>query len=98
MGPIAAAWHLLNLFAPALGIGVIAATLTKLIWRRDLVQAGWLRLVAAAVAAASATTVVGLLAFGRDGKTATYAAMVVACALALFAAGRTARPAPRQKH
>ena len=31
MGPLDATWHLLNFFAPALGTGLIAADLAKLL-------------------------------------------------------------------
>ena len=36
MGPLDAFWHLLNFFAPAVGVGLIAAALAKLLWRREL--------------------------------------------------------------
>ncbi|MFM7505876.1 MAG: hypothetical protein ACKO3M_04820 [Rubrivivax sp.] len=36
MGPLDAAWHLANLFLPALMLGAIAAALAKLVWRRQL--------------------------------------------------------------
>jgi hypothetical protein len=36
--------------------------------------------------------VAGLVAFGRDGRMATYGGMVLACALALWWAGFVRRP------
>ena len=36
MGPLDAVWHLLNFFLPALGVGLIAAALVKLLWRHEL--------------------------------------------------------------
>ena len=87
MGPMDAIWHLLNLFAPALGTAAIAATLAKLLWRRDLKAARWTRLFGWAAAAGSLALVAGLVVFGVDGRMATYGAMVAGCAFALWCAG-----------
>ena len=87
MNPVDAFWHLVNFFAPALGVGFIAAGVTKLLWRRELAGVGWGRLGAWASAAMAAVLVAGLVIFERDGKMATYAAMVAACALALWWVG-----------
>jgi hypothetical protein len=84
MGPLDAIWHLGNLFLPALALGALAAALAKLLWRRELALVAWRRLAGPAAAAAALVTVVGLVIFGRDGKMATYAAMVCACALTLW--------------
>ena len=80
-------WHLTNFFAPALFLGAVAAAMTRLIWRRELAPGSGLRLWAWASAAAAIASVAGLVVFQRDGRMATYAAMVVACALALWWAG-----------
>jgi hypothetical protein len=80
-------WHIANFFAPALGVGGLAATATKLIWRRELVASSWLRLAAWASGAMAVVAMLGLFIFERDGKMITYAAMLVACAAALWAAG-----------
>lgn len=77
-------WHLTNFFAPALFLGACAALLTKAIWRRELGPGGGLRLWAWASGATALAAIVGLAAFGHDGRSATYAAMVVACAVALW--------------
>ena len=87
MGPLDALWHLLNFFAPAVGVGAIAAALAKLLWRRDLKAVPWRRLSAWAIGAGALVSVAGLVVFTRDGKMTTYAAMVVACALGLWWAG-----------
>ena len=84
MGPIDALWHLLNFFGPALGVGLITAALAKLLWRRELGGASWLRLSAWAVGCCAAVLVAGLVVFGHDGKMATYGAMVAACAITLW--------------
>jgi ABC-type spermidine/putrescine transport system permease subunit I len=84
MGPLDALWHLGNLFVPALLLGALSAAFSKLIWRRELAGVRWRRLAAAACAVAALATVTGLVVFGRDGKMATYGAMVVGCALTLW--------------
>jgi hypothetical protein len=77
-------WHLTNFFAPALFLGGAAAVATRLIWRRELASVGVLRLSAWAAGAAALVSIGGLIVFGRDGRMATYAAMVVATAVALW--------------
>jgi hypothetical protein len=80
-------WHLTNFFAPAVGIGLIAALLAKLLWWRALHGVSWLRLWLWASAPAALVSIAGLVIFARDGKLATYGAIVVACALGLWWAG-----------
>jgi hypothetical protein len=73
-----AIFHLMGLLAPALGLGGLLWL--GLMWRRGRRksagkpgrQLGWLLLVGVAVLLA------GLAYFGRDGKMATYAALVLA--------------------
>jgi hypothetical protein len=76
--------HLLNLFLPALGVALIAATLAKLLWRQALAGVPWWQLVLWAAAANAVVALAGLVYFQRDGKMATYAAMLVANTLALW--------------
>jgi hypothetical protein len=93
MGPIDAFGHVFNLFLPALLLGMLGAGLLKLGWRRELAAVPWARVAGPACAACAAVALGGLVLFGRDGRMATYAAMVVACALTLwwraFGPGRT---------
>lgn len=84
---LSAFWHLCNLFAPGVGVALIAALATKLLWRAELRSVGFLRLWGWASVAAVVVSISGLVVFGRDGKMATYAAMVVACAVGLWLAG-----------
>ena len=84
MGPLDVLWHLGNLFVPALGLGLSAATLTKLLWWRRLATVPWRRLALPACAVCAATVVIGLVVAGRDGRMAMYAAMVAGCALTLW--------------
>ena len=83
MGPLDALWHLLNFVAPAFGLGVIAAGLSKLVFRADFAQVSWRRLSTWACAASLATLIGGLIVTGQDGRMITYAAMVLACAVSL---------------
>lgn len=80
-------WHLLNLFAPALGLGVLSATGVKWLWRAELRAVPWRRLAIWAVATSAAVTLAGLWVTGQDGRMSTYAAMVLGCAAALWWVG-----------
>lgn len=84
MGPLDALWHVTNLFLPALALGVLAAALAKLLWRRELAAVPWKRLAGPTCAASVAVVLAGLVLLGRDGKMATYGAMVLASALTLW--------------
>ena len=87
MGPLDLLWHLTNLLAPALALGAMAAGLSKLLWRRQLAAVRWHRLAGWGSAAALLALLGGLAIGGRDGRMATYAAMVLANALALWWVG-----------
>lgn len=82
-----ASWHIANFFAPAIVVGLVAALTTKLLWRRQLAAVTWRRLWASASLASAVASIIGLAAYERDGRMATYAGMVVACALALWWVG-----------
>jgi len=88
LGPIDAIWHLANFFAPALGVGLLASLIAKLLWRRELKGAPWLRLGAWASLCGASVLVAGLVVFGHDGKMATYAAIVLASALSQWVLAR----------
>ncbi|MDQ6679762.1 MAG: hypothetical protein M3Y67_02200 [Pseudomonadota bacterium] len=85
--PLDAVWHLLNFFAPAAGLGGIASALAKLFWRSELERVSWLRLWGTASGCAAVVLVTGLVAFGHDGRLATYGAMAIAAALSLWWVG-----------
>jgi hypothetical protein len=84
MGPIDVIWHVSNLFLPALMLGALASALAKLLWRRELAAVPWKKLAGPACAACAAVVLAGLVITGRDGRMATYAAMVLACAATLW--------------
>jgi hypothetical protein len=87
MGPLDALWHLLNFFAPALGVALGAALAAKLMWRHELAAASLMRLWVWGAGAGAVALTGGLVVFGRDGKMATYGALVVLTALAQWWAG-----------
>jgi len=87
MGPTDALWHLLNLLAPGVGLGLVAAALAKVRWRRELAGVGYGRLARWGALSSTAALLGGLVITGRDGRMLTYAAMVLACALALWWVG-----------
>ena len=98
MSPLDLIWHLANFFAPALGLGLLAPALAKLLWRHTLRQRAYWRLAAWTGAAAAAALLVGVLVLERDGRMGTYVVMTVATALALWwAAFGSARRAKRLK-
>lgn len=84
MGPLDLFWHLANLLAPALGMALIAPTLAKLLWRDALRAVPWVPLAAWVGGANALVLVLGLALQGRDGRMATYAAMVLASAAVLW--------------
>ncbi len=84
MEPLDAVNHLINLLLPALGLAASAAGLAKLLWRKELKPVSWRRLALPAGLACAGVAVVGLVVSGHDGRMATYAAMVVVCAVMLW--------------
>ncbi len=84
MGPLDVLWHLGNLLLPALALGLLSAAAAKLLWRRELARVTFARLAGPASGISAVVVVAGLLVFGRDGKMATYGAMVAACAITLW--------------
>jgi hypothetical protein len=83
-------WHLANFVAPALGVGMLSAALCKAFWRRGLARTPWFTLAWQSSAAGLVVLVAGLVITGHDGRLATYAALVIVCAVVpwLKAGGR----------
>lgn len=72
--------HALNFAAPAAFTAVLMPLLAKLIMRRQqALLAGWAQ-VLVNFAVCIAVLLLGLVFFGRDGKMATYAALVLGAA------------------
>ena len=87
MDPIDAFWHIMNFFAPAVVVGLLAPMLAKLLWWRSLKGVSWARLSRWATGGSALMLIAGLVFFGRDGKMATYGAMALGCALSLWWVG-----------
>lgn len=84
MSPLDALWHLTNFFGPAVGVGLIASLLCKLLWWKSLRSVAMGGLVGWSIAAGAVALVSGLVLFGRDGRMATYGLLMAATALALW--------------
>jgi uncharacterized membrane protein YdcZ (DUF606 family) len=80
MGPLDLINHLLNFLAPAFVVGVMLAILAVISGRNKAASHGLYAQAAINFIAGVVALGLGLWFFGRDGKMATYAAMVVACA------------------
>jgi hypothetical protein len=91
MSPLQQFWHVMNFLTPALATAAIAAALAKLLWRRELAGRPWILLALWAALAGEAAMIGGWILLGRDGALGSYAAMVVAIGLALWAGGFVAR-------
>ncbi len=92
MTPLDALFHLLNFTAPALALALSLPLLARILDRlTDRKRAASLNLPAqAAINFAAGVTVLaaGLWFFGRDGKMATYAALVLVLASTQWGMGR----------
>ena len=67
-----------------MGVGFFASALAKVFWRSAMRPVPWFRLFAFTSGFAGAALIGGLVILGRDGRVATYAAMVLASALSLW--------------
>ncbi len=88
MGPLDLLNHLLNFAAPALAVGVLLALLAPLLYRKVPSARTLYAQAAINFVAGLGALVGGLVCFGRDGKMASYAAMVLACAVSQWWAMR----------
>jgi uncharacterized BrkB/YihY/UPF0761 family membrane protein len=88
MGPLDVLFHLLNFVAPALFTGAALALLARFVLRHKSAKLSLAMQIAINSIAGMAVLAAGLWYFGRDGKMATYAALVVACAVSQWLAGR----------
>ena len=82
MGPFDALIHLLNFFAPALCVAVLLALFARVFMKNRPVALVWHAHLAINLIVCMVPLMLGLWFFGRDGKMATYAAMVLAGAAA----------------
>lgn len=79
MPPLAFIDHLLNFVAPAFFMALILVLAARWLLRRQAGSPGFWAQLAINFIAGVAVLAIGLGYFGRDGKMATYAALVVVC-------------------
>jgi hypothetical protein len=84
MDAITALRHVFGFVATPVLAGLIAGLAARLVWRRRLAGTPWKRMLGWPIGGAVAAQLAGLVVFGQDGRTATYAGVVVAVALALW--------------
>lgn len=86
MDAITALWHVFGFVATPVLAGLIAGASARLLWRGRPDRPAhptWRRSLGWPIGAAVAAQALGLVVFGQDGRTATYAGVVVAIAAAL---------------
>lgn len=88
MGPLDLSWHLLSFVAPAFAVALAVALGARLLRLDRTVGRPWWVPVAINFLAGTAVLGAGLWYFGRDGKMASYAALVLAVATSQWLAGR----------
>ena len=82
MGPLEFLLHFFSFLLPALVVALLVAAGSRLVLPRGSARLGWWAGVALNFAVGAVVLVLGLWTFGRDGKMATYAALVAAIATA----------------
>jgi hypothetical protein len=80
MDPLDLLFHLLNFLAPAMGGSVLLAVLARLVVRSRACGESLLTQIGVNFLASALALGLGLWFFGRDGKMASYAAMVLCSA------------------
>jgi hypothetical protein len=88
VGPLDFFLHLLSFVAPALAVALLVALAARLVLPRGGPRTRWWVEFALNFAVGVGVLLAGLWLFGRDGKMATYAAMVVAVATCQWLSGR----------
>jgi hypothetical protein len=83
--------HLLSFAAPALAVALLVTLAAPLVLPRTAAGPGWWARLAINCAAGLVALGAGLWVFGRDGKMATYACLVLAVATAQWLAARAWR-------
>jgi len=88
MGLLDQLYHLANFLAPALFVGVLLAMAGPLVNKKNPVALGFIAQAAINCIAGAVALGFGLWLFGRDGKMASYAALLVFAATSQWAGGR----------
>ena len=80
MGPLDLLLHLFGFVLPALVVGVLLAVFARILMPKEPSAPVWWAQAAINSGVGVLVLLAGLVFFGRDGKMATYAALVVAMA------------------
>ena len=80
---------LAGLLAPAAGAALLVSLCGRFLLGRGLADQSWGWCFAIDFAAGSAALVAGLALFGRDGRLASYLALIVACATSQWLLSRS---------
>jgi hypothetical protein len=80
--------HLLGFMAPALAVALLVTLAARLVLPRKASGLGWWAMAGINFLAGLAVLAAGLWVFGRDGKMATYSALVIAVATCQWLTGR----------
>jgi hypothetical protein len=91
MGLLDQIYHLTNFLAPALAVGVFLAMFGPFIVKNSVPNHGLIAQAAINCIAGSVALVLGLWFFGRDGKMASYAALVAVTATSQWMGARAWR-------
>ena len=91
MGPLDQIYHLANFLAPAFAVGVALALVGPLFIKNSSVAPVFTAQAAINFVAGAAALGLGLWFFGRDGKMASYAVLLVVAATSQWAGGRSWR-------
>jgi len=88
MGPLDQLIHLTNFLAPALAVALVLAVVGRWFMSKSPSALGIITQAAINFIVGSLALALGLWFFGRDGKMASYAALLVVAASAQWAGGR----------
>ena len=88
MGPLAFIIHAFSFAAPARVLALLVPAAARVVLPRGAPRLGWLASFAINFVAGLVVLGAGLWFFGRDGKMATYAALVVVVATCQWLSGR----------
>ena len=89
MGPLDTLNHLLNFFAPAFAMAVLMALGSRVLrWKSGASHVAWKQFAIQLIVGCT-VLLAGLVVLGRDGKMATYAALVAACATCQWWLGKS---------
>jgi hypothetical protein len=88
MGLLDQIYHLVNFFAPAFAVALVLAVAGRFFARNNAAAHGFITQTAINFIAGAIALILGLWFFGRDGKMASYAALLVVTTTSQWVGGR----------